>query len=259
MTNIRFLGVAGYEIVSASHRVLVDPFLTGNPLAPCSHEELETPDLILVSHAAYDHLGDTAAIALRTEAPVVCGADVARMLTEAGVPDSQIRRTIWGVVVEVGGLIVRPVECHHWSSGMLANGTSVTGVPLAFIFETEPGVRIYHYGDTSIFDMNMIGRLYTPSVGLIGCTVPAELTVNDGGAGRVVSGELSPSEAASVVEMLGLRVAIASHYLALNDDVREFTEHVERLGGVGRPVALAPLVGDIVVTDGTVAEVQVAV
>jgi L-ascorbate metabolism protein UlaG (beta-lactamase superfamily) len=251
--------MAGYEIVGPSHRVLVDPFLTGNPLAPCTHQDIDRPDLILVSHAAYDHFGDTAAIALRTGAPVVCGADVARILSERGVPETQLRRTIWGVVVEVAGMMVRPVECHHWSWSTLADGTPVTGAPLAFIFETEPGVRIYHYGDTSIFDMSLIGRLYTPTVGLIGCTVAAELTANDGGAGRVVSGELSPSEAAAVVEMLGIRVAFASHYLAINDDVREFLEHVEQLGGPVPVAALAPLVGDVIVTDGTTASVEVRV
>jgi L-ascorbate metabolism protein UlaG (beta-lactamase superfamily) len=251
--------MAGYEIVGPTRRVLVDPFLTGNPLAPCNHEEIERPDLILVSHAAYDHYGDTAAIALRTGAPVVCGADVARLLSDAGVPESQLRRTIWGVVVEVAGMVVRPVECHHWSWSTLPDRTTVTGAPLAFIFETEPGVRLYHYGDTSIFDMTLIGRLYTPTVGLIGCTVAAELTANDGGAGRIVSGELSPSEAAAVVEMLGLRVAVASHYLAINDDVREFLEQVEQLGGTGPRVAVAPLVGDVIVTDGTTAEVAVRV
>jgi L-ascorbate metabolism protein UlaG (beta-lactamase superfamily) len=257
MTSVRFLGVAGYEVVGPRFRLLIDPFLTGNPLAPCGPEELETPDLILVSHASYDHLGDTAAIALRTGAPVVCGADVARLLADQGLPTTQIRATVWGVVVEVGGAVVRPVECHHWSSGVLRDGTPVTGVPLAFIVETEPGVRLYHYGDTSIFDMRLIGELYRPTVGLIGCTVPPELTSDDGQAGRVLTGELTPDEAVRVVEMLDVRVAVACHYLAPNAEVHEFVALVEGLAGGTPRTALAPLVGQTFVTDGREARIEV--
>lgn len=256
MTTIRFLGVAGYEIVGPTSRVLIDPFLSGNPIAPCLPDELDTPDAILVSHAAHDHLGDAAAIAKRTGAPVVCGADVAVLLAERGIPRSQVRPTIWGVVVEVGGVTVRPVECHHWSVAARADGTLVVGVPLAFIVEPEPGVRIYHYGDTSIFDMRLLGELYKPTIGLIGCTVPAELTERDGYAGRVLSGELTPPEAVRVVEMLGLEVAIASHYLAPNEDVAEFLALLEGKESVS---ALAPFVGSTVVVDGARIELVEAV
>src|SRR5205809_7489098 len=114
MTRIRFLGVAGYEIVSSEHRILIDPFLSGSPLAPCRHEDLEVPDVVLVSHAAYDHLGDAAEIASRTGAPVVCGGDVRRILIERGDPAALIRPTVWGFVVRVGGVTGRPDECHLW-------------------------------------------------------------------------------------------------------------------------------------------------
>lgn len=257
MTTIRFLGVSGYEIVGPESRILIDPFLSGSPMAPCAADDLDPPDVILVTHAAYDHMGDAAAIALRTGAPVVCGADVAAILLDRGVPAECVRATIWGVVVEVAGITVRPVECHHWSSGALTDGSSVTGVPLAFIVETEPGVRIYHYGDTSIFDMRMLGELYQPTVGLIGCTVAGELTQDDGFAGQIMSGELSPVEAARVVDMLGVGVAVASHYLAPNAEVDEFLALV---GQTTSAVGVAPRVGETLETDGRTASiVQVAV
>ena len=98
------------------------------------------------------------------------------MLIDEGVSPDQVAATTWGIVVEVAGLVVRPVECHHWSSGTLSDGRQVVGNPIAFIVETEPGVRIYHYGDTCIFDMRLIGELYRPTVGLLGCTLPRELS-----------------------------------------------------------------------------------
>jgi L-ascorbate metabolism protein UlaG (beta-lactamase superfamily) len=240
MTKIRFLGVAGYEIVSPTQRILIDPFLANSPLAPCSHQELETPDVILVSHAAFDHLGDAAEIALRTGAPVVCGGDVKLLLTERGVAPERIQATVWGVVVRVGGVVVRPVECHHWSMGTL-NGRPVTGTPLAFIVEPELGIRVYHYGDTAIFDMRLFGELYRPNVGMFGCTDPVELT--DDGPGELLSGEMDADEAAYAAEMLGVDVAIAAHYLSPTPAVFEFLDRVGARDTTGDRQALAPDVG----------------
>lgn len=244
-TQLRFLGVAAYEIIGPEHRILVDPFLweEGSVRA----QDLETPDVILVSHAASDHYGDAAAIAKRTGAPVVCGADVRRMLLEEGVPPEQIRATVWGLLVEIKpGLLVRPVECHHWSVAELRDGSYVSGTPLAFIVEPEPGVRVYHYGDTAIFDMSLIGRLYRPTVGIFGCTDPIELSHEEVAAGRVLTGEMSPDEAALAAKMLGVHVAIAAHYLVLNEDTDAFIRHLRDGGAADRPEALAPAVGETI-------------
>lgn len=245
-THIRFLGVAGFEIAWADKRILIDPFLSEERLAPVRPEELERPDVILVSHAAFDHLGDTAAIARRTGAPVVCGGEVRAMLLDEGVSSEQIRATTWGIVVEVGGVRIRPVECHHWSQGRLKSGAFVTGVPMGFIVETEPGIRIYHYGDTAIFgDLRLIAQLYRPTVGLLGCTQPEELAASVPGPGRLLTGEMSPLEAALAAEFLNLKVAIACHYYnAAQPDVREFLELVATHDSSGRRQALAPTVGE---------------
>ena len=246
MTRIRFLGVAGYEIVSSNQRILVDPFLSGSPLAPCSHEDLETPDVILVTHAAYDHLGDAAEIARRTGAPVVCGGDVRLILIERGVAPEQIRATVWGIVVRVAGVTVRPVECHHWSMGTL-DGRPVTGTPLAFIVEPEPGIRVYHYGDTAIFDMRLFGELYKPTVGIFGCTDPFELP--DDNPGEMLSGEMDADEAAYAAEMLGVDVAIAAHYLAPYTRGRRVPERVAQGTPPAGGQALAPAVGETILVE----------
>jgi L-ascorbate metabolism protein UlaG (beta-lactamase superfamily) len=251
-THITFWGAAGFEIVWPGKRLLIDPFLVGNPEAPLDPDGVETPDLILVSHAAYDHVGDTAAIAKRTGAPVICGGDVRILLMDQGVDESQLQATVWGIVTKAGGIVVRPVECHHWSMSRLSSGETLTGVPLAFIVETEPGVRIYHYGDTAIFDMRLIGELYRPTVGLIGCTNPWELEEGVPGPGRYLTGEMSPDEAARAAEMLGVDLAVACHYIAWNEDVDRFVALVPDQDSTGRRQVLAPRVGDtIVVEDGT--------
>jgi L-ascorbate metabolism protein UlaG (beta-lactamase superfamily) len=249
-TRIRFLGVAAYEVEGPDFRILVDPFLSGSRVAPVSAEEIAAPDLILVSHAAPDHLGDAAAIAKRTGAPVVCDGGVRRLLLDDGVDPGQVRATVWGIVVEVNGIRVRPVECHHWSAGQLADGTPVAGVPLAFVVETEPGVRVYHYGDTCIFDMRLIGELYRPTVGLLGCTVPHELGERFApGAGKLLTGEMDADEAARVAEMLGLELAVACHYMDPDEEVGRFLELVPRYDTTGRRRAVAPLAGDTLVVE----------
>ena len=146
--------------------------------------------MILVSHAALDHYGDAPSVAKRTGAPVICDAAVRAKLIDDGVSPDQVTQTTWGIVVEVGGILVRPVECHHWSIATLSDGSTVVGNPIAFVVETEPGVRIYHYGDTCIFDMTLIGELYKPTVGLLGCTLPRELSHLIPGPGTFLTGEM---------------------------------------------------------------------
>jgi L-ascorbate metabolism protein UlaG (beta-lactamase superfamily) len=236
---------------------LIDPFLSQNPVAPVAADELEPPDLILVSHAAVDHYGDTAAICKRTGAPVVCDAAVTALLLDEGISRDLIQTTTWGIVTEVAGIVVRPVECHHWSSATLSNGRQVVGNPIAFIVEPEAGVRIYHYGDTAFFDQSLIGRQYQPTVGLLGCTLPRELSGMVPGPGTFLSGEMDADEAAQTAEMLGLRVAVACHYLSRSDsEIDRFLELVPRYDSTGRRQALAPEVGETLVIDGDRAAVE---
>ena len=252
-TRIRYLGVAAYELVSPGRRILMDPFLTGNPVAPVGPDYIEAPDLILVSHPPVDHLGDAAAIAIRTGAVVVCGMVRRALLMERGVPASQIRHTIWGIRIQVGDILVRPVECHHWSSATLKDGRVVTGQPLGFVVETEPGVRVYHFGDSGVFsDMRLIGELHAPTVGLLGCSQPYELLPEMyAGAGQVVTGEMSPDEAALAAEFLGVRYAVATHYVDPDsEDVRRFLELVPQRDTTGSRVPLALRAGQTLVIDG---------
>lgn len=250
-TRLTYHGAASFEIVGPTHRVLIDPFLSQNPRAPCAPDDLESPDVILVSHAAFDHYGDTASIAKRTGAPVVCDAAVRAMLIDDGVPPEQVSATTWGIVVEAAGLPIRPVECHHWSSGTLSDGRQVVGNPIAFIVETEPGVRIYHYGDTCIFDMRLIGELYRPTVGLLGCTLPRELSHHIPGPATFLTGEMDADEAARTAEMLGLEIAVACHYLAKDAEVDRFLELVPNYDTTGSRQAVAPAVGQTLVVDGS--------
>lgn len=223
--SIRFLGVAAYEIVTEQgRRVLIDPFLDENPGSPVRSHELERVDLVLVTHAAFDHLGDTEAIARRTGAAVVCGGEVKAYLTACGLPESQIRATTWGIAVEVAGVRVQPVECRHWSQIRMPDGSLVSGVPMGFVVDLGNRHRFYHYGDTALFsDMRLIADLYRPTIGCVGVSQPWEIVDRVSGPGRLLTGEMSPREAALAARWLGLETVLPCHYIDPDhDDVRAF-------------------------------------
>jgi L-ascorbate metabolism protein UlaG (beta-lactamase superfamily) len=248
--RIRFLGVAGYEIITAKgEHIFIDPFLDENPGAPFKSHEIERADLILVSHAAWDHMGDTEKIARRTGAPVVCGADVKAYLLAKGIPETQVRATIWGIALEVAGFRIQPVECHHWSQIKMPSGELVTGVPLGFVVYVEPDLRFYHYGDSAIFsDLKLIGELYKPNVGCVGIANPQELLPMIKAPGKMLTAEMSAREGVLAGQWLGLDVVLPCHYITPDDaDVRAFTAQVEQARARGEkvPQSIVMKAGDI--------------
>ncbi len=227
-TRIRFLGVAAYEIVTrAGLRILMDPFLDENPGCPVKSDAFETVDLVIVSHAAFDHLGDTDKIALRYGCPVIAGGEVRAWLEAKGVPPTQVRATTWGIRVKVAGIEVQPVECHHWSQIKLPNGNLISGVPMAFVVYADENVRFYHYGDTAIFsDMRLQAQLYAPTIGCVGIANPQEILHRNPMPGEMLTGEMSPYEGLLAAQWLGLGTVLPCHYCNPDDDdVRAFMHH----------------------------------
>jgi L-ascorbate metabolism protein UlaG (beta-lactamase superfamily) len=238
-TQIRFLGVAAYEIITSQGKhILIDPFIDDNPGSPIKSDQLEQVDLILVSHAAFDHFGDTEKIARRTGAPIICGGELKAFLMAKGIPADQIRATTWGIRVEVAGIEVQPVECRHWSQIQLPNGSLASGNPMAFVVYADPGVRFYHYGDTAIFtDLKLIAELYQPTIGAIGISQPWEITHQVIGPGRLLTGEMSAREGALAAQWLGLETVLPCHYINPdNDDVRAFNSYLDEARRQGQRV-----------------------
>lgn len=249
-TTITFHGVACFEVVSPAGRILFDPFLRGNPVATVTPDSIVPPDLMLVSHAPFDHFGDAVEIALATNCAVVCAVDCARLLEANGVPREQIVSTVWGVDVAVNGYRVRPVESRHWSSASLPDGSIMSGPPLGFVVEVEPGVTIYHCGDSALFDgMSLIKRFYQPTVGLLGCAQPPSLAPK--GIAKYLTGEMTPEQAAYAAELLGVRFAVAAHYESPEQpEIEEFIARVAEFDSSGNRVPVALSSGQSLIIDG---------
>jgi L-ascorbate metabolism protein UlaG (beta-lactamase superfamily) len=142
--DIRFLGHAAFELSDGDTRVLIDPFLTGNPKAAVSADEVD-PTHIFLTHGHADHFGDTVDLAKRTGAQVVAIVEIADELrSEHGlenVSDPNI-----GGTVDFGTVSVRLTPAWHTST--TPKGTQ--NVPAGLVI-TMGGKTVYHLGDTGLF------------------------------------------------------------------------------------------------------------
>ena len=247
--TLRFFGTAGYELLTeAGTRVVMDPYMDSNPACPLGWADLEKVDLVLVTHAAFDHMGEAAEILKRDKCPVICAKDVAHNLTTVhGVDADQIRVTIWGIPMTVAGVPVHPIESHHWSFAVTPSGELLSGPAMGFMIDAAPGVRLYHQGDSALsYDFRLWGELYRPTHGLMVVALPEDslphFEVYRGG-------EVNVQEAVMACQWLGLKHIIASHYQwPSNPDVQRFLELMEAHTAAGewQPTVVAPEPGQII-------------
>jgi L-ascorbate metabolism protein UlaG (beta-lactamase superfamily) len=143
---------ACFLIQSAKAKILIDPFITGNPLAPVKADSLSA-DYILVSHGHGDHVGDTVAIAKRTGAMVISNFEIQSWMVAQGVKNVHPQHIGGGFNYPWGR--VKLTQALHGSA--LPDG-SYGGNPCGFLLYLD-GKKIYHACDTGLFgDMKLIGE-----------------------------------------------------------------------------------------------------
>lgn len=150
--KVKWLSHACVLIETEETKILIDPFLTGNPLAPTTADEIEA-DYILVSHGHGDHIGDTVAIAKRTGAMVVSNFEIHNWLVAQGIENAHPQHIGGGHEYPWGR--AKLTIAHHGS--VLPDG-SYGGNPCGFLLYID-GKKIYHACDTGLFyDMKLIGE-----------------------------------------------------------------------------------------------------
>ena len=147
--DIRFLGHATVELTDGDTRVLVDPFITGNPKAPVQASELN-PTHIFLTHGHGDHWGDVVDIAKRTGAHCVGIVELARELESSGIEN--VSDPNIGGTIEFDGGWVRLVPAWHTST--TPGGT--VSIPAGLVINLG-GKTVYHLGDTGLFtDLQLV-------------------------------------------------------------------------------------------------------
>ena len=209
--EVRFLGHGCFELSDGNTRVLIDPFLTGNPKAAIAADDVD-PTAILLTHGHGDHYGDTVAIAKRTGAPVVAIVEIANEIAEEGIEtfDPNIGGTVkfdWGWVKLVPA----------WHTSTTPKGT-VT-VPAGLLISLN-GTVVYHLGDTCLFsDMQLVGKRHPIDIALM--CIGGHYTMDR-------------TDAVDAAELIGARAVIPCHYNtfpAVETDAQAFKSDVESATG----------------------------
>jgi L-ascorbate metabolism protein UlaG (beta-lactamase superfamily) len=158
--DIRFLGHACFELSSGEDRILIDPFLSGNPKAAAKPDELE-PTHILLTHGHVDHVLDAAEIAKRTGADCVALVETANWLEKQGVEN--VFDPNLGGTVEFDWGWVKLVQAFHSSETPDGTVTYASGLVV-----NVGGTTVYHLGDTCLFgDLRLIAQRTPVDVALM--------------------------------------------------------------------------------------------
>ncbi|ALK06683.1 MAG: metal-dependent hydrolase [Methanosarcina sp. 795] len=208
--KITWLGHSAF-LLEAEKRLLIDPFISGNPMAPCTPEELN-PDVLVITHGHQDHLGDAIEIGKRTGCRIISIHEVANYIKSKGVFAEGMNK---GGTMNVEGIKLTMTNALH-SSSIDASGFSFDGgSPAGFIIQIN-GRTIYHAGDTGVFgDMQLIGELYEPEIALL--PIGGHFT-------------MGIKEAVKAVELIRPKIAIPMHYNTfdvISQDPLEFQQSVE--------------------------------
>jgi L-ascorbate metabolism protein UlaG (beta-lactamase superfamily) len=190
--KITFLGHSCFLVETATARLLIDPFLTGNPQAAARAEDLAC-DYILISHGHEDHTGDALAIARRVGATIIANYEIAEYYAAKGARTHAMNP---GGGHAFGFGRVKLTLAHHTSSLEAGLSPIYLGTPCGLLVQAD-GRTLFHAGDTALFlDLQLIGRA--------GIDV-ALLPIGD-------NFTMGPDDALTAVDFLRPKVTVPMHY-----------------------------------------------
>ena len=221
--KLTWLGHSAFALDVDGHSVVIDPFLTGNPLASTTPDQLASVEVILLTHGHGDHVGDTVSIAQRTDASVVTNFEIGNWLDAKGV------KTTYGLNVgghfDFGFMSVKSTPAIYSSS--LPDGT-YGGLSCGYLITTQDsGLKLYFAGDTALFsDMQLIGE--------VGIDL-AFLPIGD-------YFTMGPDDALKAVSYVKPRVVVPMHYNTFPPIMQEASAWANRVSSEtsAQPIILDP-------------------
>ena len=220
MLKLTFHGHACFTLEADGHRLVIDPFLTGNPAADIPLARLPKIDAVLLSHGHGDHLGDAIPIAQRDAATIVATAELARFCRERGATVHAMH--IGGAHQFPFGRVKLVPAFHGGAVEGDATGKFTTN-PCGVVV-TLDGKSVYHCGDTAL----------TMEMQLLAGRVDAMLVpIGD-------NYTMGIEDAVRAVELVQPRAVIPMHYNTW-DVIKADPEQFKRqVGDRARVVVLAP-------------------
>lgn len=217
--RVTYFGHSCFFVETARARLIIDPFLTGNPSAPVPAAEVRC-DYILVSHGHEDHVGDALALSKQNGATVIANYEIAEYLAAQGAKTHGMNPG-GGYNFPFGR--VKLTIAHHTSSLEAGLKPIYLGVPCGLVVQAD-GRTLYHAGDTALFlDMQLIGRM-----GLDLALLP----IGD-------NFTMGPEDAVTALDFLKPKLAVPMHYNTwplIAQDGAAFGARAARSGHTVRPL-----------------------
>lgn len=165
--KITWLGHASFRIEIGDQVLLLDPWVTGNPVFDESYREaaIDGATHVLITHGHGDHATDAPAICSELGIPAVGIYDLMQWWEgKHGISTVGFNK---GGTVMLGDVAVTMVNAVHSSSMATGNGPIYTGAEAGFMIAGE-GHTIYATGDTDIMaDMEWMGDFHKPDIGIL--------------------------------------------------------------------------------------------